>query len=600
MTDVPSVNERYIFATHRHILREANGHCVTAQAGGHTLALFLHQDQVYAVDNRCPHMGFPLEQGTVKDGILTCHWHHARFDLNSGGTFDLWADDVRAFPVQLRGEEVWVDVTPPSDRRGYHRARLRDGLERNLTLVIAKSVIALLDGPEADPAEPFRIGLEFGTAYRSNGWGQGLTILASLMNMLPRLNPADRPRAMVHGLSAVAQDSAGWSPRFAISPLPEINADLPTLRRWFRQFVEVRDAEGAERCIVSAIQQGADSHQMADMLCAAATDHRYIQTGHVLDFTNKAFEALDLAGWEFAAPVLGSLARSYATAERMEEVNAWRNPIDLIGTLGWAFDRIPAALRSGRSRRATYAAADHPTTGLVNVLLGDSPQAIVESLLATLREGCPETDLAGLLAYVAALRLVRFPISNEYSDWDTALHTFTFANAVQQGLRRIGDKPLHGDTYIPLVRGIFDAAMSIYLDRFLNIPAARIPEPDGTVAWDPEVLLAELPRLLDRQQQVDEAGRLVAGHLYVGGSTDRLLALLGELLLREDRDFHTIQAIEAAFKQYAMRRASEYSTKVLIGATRYLAAHAPTPRAQAQTYNIAARLHRGDKLFEES
>ena len=36
-----------------------------------TLALFAYGDDVYAVDNRCPHMGFPLDRGTVKDGILT-------------------------------------------------------------------------------------------------------------------------------------------------------------------------------------------------------------------------------------------------------------------------------------------------------------------------------------------------------------------------------------------------------------------------------------------------------------------------------------------------------------------------------------------------
>jgi nitrite reductase/ring-hydroxylating ferredoxin subunit len=41
------------------------------------------QDRVYALDNRCPHMGFPLDRGSVEDGILTCHWHHARFDLAS-------------------------------------------------------------------------------------------------------------------------------------------------------------------------------------------------------------------------------------------------------------------------------------------------------------------------------------------------------------------------------------------------------------------------------------------------------------------------------------------------------------------------------------
>jgi nitrite reductase/ring-hydroxylating ferredoxin subunit len=39
-----------------------------------------------------PAHGLPLERGCVEDGILTCHWHHARFDLESGCTFDLWGD----------------------------------------------------------------------------------------------------------------------------------------------------------------------------------------------------------------------------------------------------------------------------------------------------------------------------------------------------------------------------------------------------------------------------------------------------------------------------------------------------------------------------
>jgi nitrite reductase/ring-hydroxylating ferredoxin subunit len=46
------------------------------------------QGRIFALDNRCPHMGFPLDRGSIEDGILTCHWHHARFDLASGCTFD--------------------------------------------------------------------------------------------------------------------------------------------------------------------------------------------------------------------------------------------------------------------------------------------------------------------------------------------------------------------------------------------------------------------------------------------------------------------------------------------------------------------------------
>src|SRR5690606_32468653 len=148
--------------------------------------------QVYAVDNRCPHMGFPLDKGTVKDGILTCHWHHARFDLASGGTFDQWADDVPSFPVEIRDNEIWVNLTPRSDPRQHQRERLRVGLERDLSLVIGKAVLTLVDS-DGSAVEPFRVGLEFGARYREGGWGQGLTMLTCFMNMLPHLHAEDRP-----------------------------------------------------------------------------------------------------------------------------------------------------------------------------------------------------------------------------------------------------------------------------------------------------------------------------------------------------------------------------------------------------------------------
>jgi nitrite reductase/ring-hydroxylating ferredoxin subunit len=71
--------------------------------GHHRPILVIYdRGRVFALDNRCPHMGFPLEQGSIEDGILICHWHHARFDLESGCTFDLWADDVPTFPVEVR------------------------------------------------------------------------------------------------------------------------------------------------------------------------------------------------------------------------------------------------------------------------------------------------------------------------------------------------------------------------------------------------------------------------------------------------------------------------------------------------------------------
>jgi nitrite reductase/ring-hydroxylating ferredoxin subunit len=549
----------------------------------HTVCLFADGEEVYAVDNRCPHMGFPLHRGSVCDGILTCHWHHARFDLATGGTFDQFADELRRFPVTLYGDNVLVDVSAPDDPVGHQRKRLRDGLERDIPLVLAKATIALL---EADPTglEVFRAGLDFGVVRRGGGWFRGLTTLTCLMNVSARLDPDGRMGALYHGLAEVASDSAAERPRFALEPLPGRAPEAARLAAWFRRFVEVRDAEGAERALVSAVRGGASPRQLADMLFAAATDHRYLDGGHTLDFVNKALEALDTAGWDRAEAVLASLPAQLAGAERMEEANAWRNPVDLVELLERAFDALPRAVATGQNPRSHW---DGRST-LVETVLDGEAATILNALLEALRRGASEVELASAVVFAAAMRIARFPTSNEFGDWDTALHTFTFANAVEQGLRR--------SPSLELLRGVLDAAISVHLDRFLNVPATRLPTPEPGA--DPGAILGELPRLLDQQQQVDPARQLVASFLASGGPPDRLVVALAAALVRENRNFHTIQCVEAAVRQHELLAGTGDEALPLLAAAGYLAAHATTTRSQHQTFEIARRLHRGEKLYE--
>ena len=358
--------------------------------------------------------------------------------------------------------------------------------------MIAKSVIALSARDEGGSLATFRAGLDFGVAHRRDGWGAGLTTLTCMMNLLPSARREDRQRAMYQGLSSVAADCDGNPPRFMVRPLPGArSASAAMLKGWLRSFVEVRDAEGAERCITSAVRAGVPAREVADMMFAAATDHRYLSGGHVLDFTNKAFEALDHAGWDRADAVLASLARSYAMADRMEEANAWRSPVDLVAIVERAFESIADALAAGRRAAGSWTGRE----GLAEVILGDDPQAVADSMLAALREGCSPADLGGAAAYAASMRIARFHISNEFGDWDTAHHSYTFSNAVHQALRRAPS--------VELIRGAFDAAMSVYLDRFLNVPATRIPRVSGAARPAAELIEA-LPSLLNMQQQVNE------------------------------------------------------------------------------------------------
>ncbi|HWC11426.1 MAG TPA: Rieske 2Fe-2S domain-containing protein, partial [Acidimicrobiales bacterium] len=118
---------------------------LVGKAGSHGVCVFWDGQRAWALDDRCPHMGFPLHRGTVEEGLVTCHWHHARFDLATGGTLDPFADDARAFPVEIESGDVFVVVGPETGRVDDLRRRLREGLEQGLTLVTAKSVLGLLE-----------------------------------------------------------------------------------------------------------------------------------------------------------------------------------------------------------------------------------------------------------------------------------------------------------------------------------------------------------------------------------------------------------------------------------------------------------------------
>lgn len=559
--------------------------CMVVTGGGHVIAVFHHEGEVYAVDNRCPHMGFPLDRGSVKDGILTCHWHHARFDLSSGGTFNPFADDVRSFPVSVVEGEVWIDPEPAArDESKHWRRRLEDGLEHNIRLVIAKSVLGLQSGG-ADYREPLSVGALFGTTYSASGWGAAMSILTCTANILSRLHEEDRPRAMYQGLLHVARECAGKAPRFAVEPLPTGETRPEVFARWFRNFIDVRDDEGAERCLVTAIALGVSRQDIADMIFAAATDHIYLDAGHIVDFANKAFELLDHLGWETAGQVLPSLVHGMARARRSQELSQWRQPIDLASMVWQARAELSVLLEQGKDRYGEWNDAD----SLVTRLLGDSPEEIIEAVKKAVASGATAEQLGSAAAHAAFLRMAHFHLSNEFRDWDTAHNTLTAANALHQGLKRSPTPEL--------LRGVFDIAMSIYLDRFLNMPPQRLPDVAASQIPAGEQL-DRLLEMVDVRQQVEESAQAVSGYLAGDWDPEKLMATLGRMMLREDADFHSFQIVDAAFKQYGERWATESGRHVLVGLSRFLAAHSPTPRAEGQTYQIALRLQRGEEIYQ--
>jgi len=557
--------------------------------GRHGIAVIVDGQKVYAVDNRCPHMGFPLHRGSICDGILTCHWHHARFDLASGGTFDPWADDVRIYDTVIENGVVYVDPQPRSiDQEERWKARLYDGLEQNLTLVMVKAVLGLQEAgvPSADVVE---IGARFGSTFRRAGWGPGLTILTAMSNTLPALSREDQALALYHGMVHVASDVSGAPPRFQLDPLPQSGVPIARHKLWFRQFIEVRDSDGAERALLSAIDSGGTQQELADMLLAAATDHVFLDGGHTVDFINKACEILDLVGWDQAIDVLPSVVRGLAMSRRSEELNTWRHPVDLVALLDPISERLPDLVAGATGTE--WPGFDE----LISLLLAEDPEATFTAIVAALESGAALTQVSQALSYAAALRVARFHTSNEFADWITVLHTFSYANALHQALKRAPSAEL--------VRGIFHGAARLYLDRFLNMPAARLPEerPGSDEPASAEQLRRELLELMDSEQRVNESAMLVHRYLSQGHDRAPLIAALGHTLLREDGEFHSYQMYEAglALERELRDTRPAAANHVLVAVARYLAAHAPTSRAMLQTARTAIRLQRGDSVYED-
>ena len=551
------------------------------KVGSLPVVVFWDDDRAYAIEDRCPHMGFPLHQGTVECGLVTCHWHHARFDLASGCTLDPFADDARGFDVTVDGDDVLVAARDTGDPVPHLRRRLEQGLEDGLTLVTAKSVLGLLEAGVA-PSEIVRVGIDFGTRYRAGGWGAGLTVLVAMANLLPHLDEADRALALTHGLVFVSRDTRNQPPRFGLDPLDDGVAP-ERLGEWYRRFVETRSSDAAERSLTSAIASGA-ARDVESMMFAAVTDHVFIDGGHTIDFTNKAFEALAYVGDDAAATVLPTLVRETAGASRSEEGGEWRNPHDLGALVRRANERLPHSWRDGESTRGGL--GDDAVAELGWALLEDDPEAVVDSLLDAMARGATAEQLGRALAFAAALRLVRFHTQNDHGDWNTVHHAFTAANGLHQALVRNPTEDL--------LRGLVHGALRVYLDRFLNVPAAR---PPTATTGD----LGELDAYWDVQGGVNESGAIAYGYLVDGGDPAALIAVLGHALLREDCGFHWYQVTEAAVRQYhAWPEGSEPGRLVLVGLARFLAAHTPTRRETSRVVDIASRLRRGEELYEDS
>ena len=422
-----------------------------------------------------------------------------------------------------------------------------------------------------------------------------MTILTALGNLLSFLPREEIYLALLHGVRKVAADCDGAPAprqRAALASRPQTAA----LKRWLRRWTSVRHGEAAQRTLLTAIATDPRPPVLADLVFAAETDRVFADGGHSLDFINKAFECLDLIGWQHAGLVLPSIVDQMVAARGAEESTEWRQPADLVALCEQAAGKLATDFARGRTRGLWSQHIE-----LAHAMLGDNPQAIVEAVCNAASGGASFDDVGRSLAYAAALRVARFGTANEHSDWESAHHVFTYCNAVHQALKRIGADAELAGRCAELLRAVLHGAFAIYLIRYLNVPPARLPgegDPLDDLPAGVDAIRAALLDAFDRQHQIETVARLVARHVALGHSPELIMRTLARALLREDADFHAYQMLEAGVRQFQEWGNVQPGQHVLIAVARYLAAHSPTERAWLQTADIAERLSRGDQLHE--
>jgi hypothetical protein len=425
--------------------------------------------------------------------------------------------------------------------------------------------------------------------YRRNGFGPGLVIMTCMGNLGPMLLPADMPLALVHGGIQVARDSFDGTPRRVQRPLPTLDtADWEHLTRWFRLFIEDREAAGAERCVRTAVAAGWALEDVVGMLLAGATDHFFLSTGHVLDFLNKAWELIDLIGEEHAADMLAGIVPPMATAFRHEESADW---MEFVDPLRAVFAELPTLVAAGCGKH--WVGADM----LLTTALDDAPHATIAAFRDAVADGATITELTRVLCRAGVYRVARFPLQNE-EDWDDVLHVISYCHALDTIASRIAGR--NADIDLALMRAIFHGAMYVYLTYFLNIPRAELPAHRNRVP----VMIADPQALTDRLvycvefQQVEEAADIVHFYQERGYPIEDLKAAISHALLREDSVFHTFQMVEAGIAQHDRLIAAGEETDArlaLVAAARYLTAQKLRRNVLWSTQN-ALTLQRGEGL----
>lgn len=434
---------------------------ITVKIEGAQIALFrTAAGVVRAIDNRCPHEGYPLATGRLEGDQVTCEWHNWKFRLDNGACV-LGGEDVRSYPARVTGGEVWIDLAQPAAERLVPKllASLDKAFDEDDWSHAARAVQRLLAAGIA-ATEILAHGCDWAARRAPFGFDHGLATSADIAALMAQF-PERADVLIIEALNLLVHPHVRRPERAFLEPVAVAVGHDPEGE--LRELIEREDIAGSEALFRGALALGHGPEAVFSWLVSAATDH-FLDYGHAHIYAVKAEDLLDAIGWNHAHPVLTSLVSSiaYGTREdRLPYMRAYARAME-----------AHAPRLGGWATRAPDPGAVLDVDGFLAAILdGTLPDAL--AAVARALDARVATDrIARALALGAAHRLWRFDATLEDRDdvaegWLDVTHLLTHADAVHESERR---RPSAAT-----LRALFHSARFIHHTAVLDAPAHMRP-----------------------------------------------------------------------------------------------------------------------------